>query len=1091
MTLIHRTKVSSHFMFYQCRAILTGMSWLSISHLNLHKIYDSTLKYLSEPTYDRVKCLSEYNDRAMYDFRLNYRHNILAKEKVAVLYDNTLFTEIPSNINNTIIIQSNNLNRVYTVIYTYFSPNITPSQFKNSLELIYPTSTPNTIILGDFNAECNEWSGRQLDYDRKGTILRNWAAFKRLNLLNDINEDTWTFAAMNNETKTWLDMAFYTNDLKDRISNFKLDDNIRSDHRRLSFKLYTGTFKTTLTSTFRTLDEGGVMLDSINMEIPNVDLNSKLEFITQAITASYNNNIKTITIKRKTLLAIKKIKRSIRNCRKRNMDYTGKKKDLKSLREKMKECSDNFIKENLYTPWIYWKKYRPDLLKQKRINLIINHQSLNEFLKTFNDQKPAETAPSHHNPGIIVNLNWKDIREKTTKKKCIYTDALNSDMLKFFILNLDFKTFIQDCIDRAFIPSRAKITKITPIPKKDTTKIRPISINHPIYRILDYIIYDQLKIQCRNLTFQNQYAFIPNKGINVFFGDIIYQITQILKEDVIIISVDITGAFDNISHKAIMTGLKRIGTHPHLISCIKGLVKDRYEWLPDFNVYRKVIKGVPQGAFISPLLFCITLQPLMDKWNNLYSFADDICIVIKGKNVENLIYNTLNLLDDDLNELGLSINPAKTKYALYKHRKSKLYNSINYKTNIIIRDVTILNTNWGPSLKFATLLNSIKNNTLLLSKLYTLNSKNLLYSPMTHINWWLNSILIPKFWYTATPSLFMCETIGDFNSIDSHLVKLIKRTFGYSNTVPTYSLLRIHNIKNSKCKFLNLAMEILRKRTDPNLRNWLINKINKLCIIKKNFYFQNLPQDFTHVTDCKHDIEIHGHSRFENNLTITTVTSIKDNTSIYTDRVVYTGQNWENTIIPYISMFEQLHKDGILDKIDSIGIFAPSGPVKHRLFNNKKFEKIDILILYNHKLHFHQINRKWQSYLKNISHKKVLSCPNLIPLTEDHLKYEFDTEYTTSNIACTILRSYNSTNLFGKLAPFYKFRTLLHLNSYIRTKNSPNINDLIPRLYVNNSLNIKLAAQWSTIKRIKNLHNNNNTTPNESTTTGCATNADD
>ena len=134
-----------------------------------------------------------------------------------------------------------------------------------------------------------------------------------------------------------------------------------------------------------------------------------------------------------------------------------------------------------------------------------------------------------------------------------------------------------------------------------------------------------------------------------------------------VLSVDISGFFDNIDHKHMRHFLDR--------RVRDGVVRRLIDkWLRagicENGVIRHPIKGTPQGGVLSPLLSNIYLHELVDKWfvetvtprmtgaARMFRFADDIIMVFQSKEDADRV---LEVLHKRFEKYGLDLHPEKTR----------------------------------------------------------------------------------------------------------------------------------------------------------------------------------------------------------------------------------------------------------------------------------------------------------------------------------------------------------------------------------------------------------------------------------------------
>lgn len=205
-----------------------------------------------------------------------------------------------------------------------------------------------------------------------------------------------------------------------------------------------------------------------------------------------------------------------------------------------------------------------------------------------------------------------------------------------------------------YVPKSWRETLITFIPKPgkqsyDKVKsYRPISLMSFFLKILEKLIDRRIRETnlIKNPLSKHQHAYQKGKGTESAIHYISNEIEQFSSKGNITLTtfIDIEGAFDNTGFDIIKSSLKGKGVENWIIKWIEAMLKSRVIKAAnlDGNVAYNPIRGCPQGGCLSPLLWSIVIDTLIDELNPLNNsqlkgkfkvsgYADDLGILITGK----------------------------------------------------------------------------------------------------------------------------------------------------------------------------------------------------------------------------------------------------------------------------------------------------------------------------------------------------------------------------------------------------------------------------------------------------------------------------
>ena len=181
------------------------------------------------------------------------------------------------------------------------------------------------------------------------------------------------------------------------------------------------------------------------------------------------------------------------------------------------------------------------------------------------------------------------------------------------------------------------------------------------------------------------------------------------------IMLDIEGAFDNVSFKAIKEAMERHNIPKTIIRWYLGYLCNRSAKveLGGVSVTKYLTCGTPQGGILSPLVWNLVIDQLLQilaKEHDPHGFADDVTVINGGLCLQTVIDKTQQAIRTSLRwgkEIGLNFNPKKTtvmiftKKRLKKVPKIKMGNvELDYESEVKILGVTITsNLTWSAHIK--------------------------------------------------------------------------------------------------------------------------------------------------------------------------------------------------------------------------------------------------------------------------------------------------------------------------------------------------------------------------------------------------------
>jgi RNA-directed DNA polymerase len=210
-------------------------------------------------------------------------------------------------------------------------------------------------------------------------------------------------------------------------------------------------------------------------------------------------------------------------------------------------------------------------------------------------------------------------------------------------------TFTPKPLRRVWIPKDAKGTKFRPL---GIPAVRDRVAQEVVRRLLEPI-FEPLFHDC-------SFGFRPKRSCH-------HAIDRVLsfhgEGDRVTLDADISGFFDNIPHKLIVGAVAAEVADGNILNLVEKFLA---AGVMEGGVFKPTTIGTPQGGVVSPLLANIVLNQLdwrLEKTGYRFvRYADDFVVVCANRQQAEA---ALDLVEEIMTDLGLSLSPEKTKIASY------------------------------------------------------------------------------------------------------------------------------------------------------------------------------------------------------------------------------------------------------------------------------------------------------------------------------------------------------------------------------------------------------------------------------------------
>ena len=268
-------------------------------------------------------------------------------------------------------------------------------------------------------------------------------------------------------------------------------------------------------------------------------------------------------------------------------------------------------------------------------------------------------------------------------------------------------TFLIDLsLKIGLFPTYWKSAKIIPIHKSGSRSsfenYRPISILPVSSMVTDKLIHQQLLtfLEEHKLLSKFQFGFRPKLSTELAATLLLDDIRKYVDDSKIVgeIFVDLTKAFDSISHSKLVEKLPRYSIDVIELECFKDYLFNRsitVKYGNCFSQKKDILTAVPRGSSLGPLLFLIFFNDITDVIGsaNMIKYADDTVIYVADESLKKTQTELNKVIIDDVadwldeNELIINLKKGKIESLLFgrANRLAKLNKpfTLSYRGRII------------------------------------------------------------------------------------------------------------------------------------------------------------------------------------------------------------------------------------------------------------------------------------------------------------------------------------------------------------------------------------------------------------------------
>lgn len=611
-----------------------------------------------------------------------------------------------------------------TLIVAYYNPKTPVAEIVvDLLNAANKVVTKSVIVYGDFNCRLDSQDGRARDLI-EALLLFN------LHLINNAQE--MTYIAQNGQSA--IDLVFVSEDLV-TDSRLRVIPTVARKHQQIEIIV--------------TLTEPGMKIEGERPKKPirkicSNALGSQLSTTGQRADASAGDSYRQL-LEMVERSACPRIYRKARpnkrwfdnECRELKQlalikigteEYASRRKVYKNTVKRKRleyelEEFDKRVQTSRTKPWLM-------LPQRKRANM--PKVDLSEFEKYYGQlytaterteqlqetETQGEEDSEWYNE-YITNEEVETSIRKMKNHKAAGPDGFAVEILKENQILTPLVTRMNNAaFNSGTIPPEWRKALVKPMYKgkgspEDAGNYRCISLASHVHKVYTSILSRRLMQHCLPSISQNQHGFLPNRTCE----EAVQSLMDFIRGNerpTYAVFIDFKAAFDHVSRgKLIQAASGKFGIKGKMLNAIKSVLEPNSLIIDNGADLSEPVpqhRGLPQGDSVSPLLFVLFINSLLERLERrkvfVKMFADDL--VTASENIDEL-QQALSALSIWCQENSMTVNTSKTKALKFRRAGStgnrKLY--VNRTEIEFVQSFKYLGITMQPALGFHEHVNQL------------------------------------------------------------------------------------------------------------------------------------------------------------------------------------------------------------------------------------------------------------------------------------------------------------------------------------------------------------------------------------------------